>query len=134
MRVVVRTLVAVSMAIALVGPLASPGEAASAMQRLGYCGGDDWEPAVAAAPGGYVYVLITHYSGNTACDPADGANNARIMIQVSTNGGTTFTSPQVVSATPGGIAYPSQADPSIAVDPRTSAVYVAFLAYGLSGG
>jgi hypothetical protein len=28
--------------------------------QLGYCGGDDWEPAV-AVQGSYVYDVITHY-------------------------------------------------------------------------
>jgi hypothetical protein len=103
------------------------------VQRLGYCGGDDWEPAM-AADGSHVYVLITHYTGNTTCDPASGQNNSRIMIQVSNDGGKTFSAPSVVAPTPGGVAYPSQADPSIAVDKSTGAVYVGLLAYGLSGG
>jgi hypothetical protein len=101
--------------------------------ELGYCGGDDWEPTVAAG-GGRIYVLITHYQGDASCDPAAGRNNARIMIEVSTDGGKTFSAPRVVSRAPGGIAYPSQADPGIAVDPASGAVYVSFLAYGLSGG
>src|SRR6516164_3446120 len=96
-------------------------------QRLGYCGGDDWEPAM-ASDSGHVYVLITHFSGNTSCDPASGQNNSRIMIQVSSDGGKTFSAPDVVAPTPGGIAYPSQADPSITVDKATGAVYVSLLA------
>jgi hypothetical protein len=102
-------------------------------QRLGYCGGDDWEPTM-ASDSSHVYVLITHYAGSTACDPASGQNNSRIMIQVSSDGGRTFSAPAVVAPTPGGIAYPQQADPSITVDKTTGAVYVSFLAYGLSGG
>jgi len=89
---------------------------------------------MAAAGGGRLYVLITHYRGDTTCDPTDGLNHARIMIQVSTDDGTTFSAPRVVSETPGGIAYPSQADPAIDVDPASGDVYVSFLAYGLSGG
>jgi hypothetical protein len=85
--------------------------------ELGYCGGDDWEPTVAADGAGHIYVLITHYQGDTSCDPAAGLNHSRIMIQVSSGGGQTFSAPRVVSGTPGGIAYPSQADPAIAVDP-----------------
>jgi hypothetical protein len=102
-------------------------------QRLGYCGGDDWEPTM-ASDSSHVYVLITHYAGSTACDPASGQNNSRIMIQVSSDGGRTFSAPAVVAPTPGGIAYPQQADPAITVDKTTGAVYVSFLAYGLSGG
>ncbi len=127
----VAVLVAVVAAWGLAAPLAS--QAAVTVQRLGYCGGDDWEPTV-ASDGGHVYVLITHYAGNTACDPASGLNNSRIMIQVSSDGGTTFSAPAVVASTPGGLSYPSQADPSIAVDKSTGAVYVSLLAYGLSGG
>jgi hypothetical protein len=105
-----------------------------AVQPLGYCGGDDWEPTVAAGASGHVYVLITHYKGDTTCDPASGLNESRIMIQGSDDRGRTFSPPRVVSDAPGGIAYPSQADPSIAVDQSTGAVYVSFLAYGISGG
>jgi hypothetical protein len=112
---------------------ASAGVTAS-VQRLGYCGGDDWEPSVTADALGHVYVLITHFAGNTACDPASGLNDSRIMIQVSDDGGKTFGAPADVSSTPGGISYPKQADPSITVDPTTGVVYVAFLAYGFSGG
>src|SRR6516225_4993537 len=119
----------------LFSALAAPAASAAAPtpQRLGYCGGDDWEPAM-AADSGHVYVLITHYSGDTSCDPASGQNNSRIMIQVSSDGGRTFAPPAVVAPAPGGIAYPSQADPALAVDKATGAVYVSFLAYGLSGG
>lgn len=134
MRGLRRLVVAIGTTVAVLGLFTAPGSAATAVQRLGYCGGDDWEPTVTAASGGYVYVLITHYAGDTACDPASGQNNSRIMIQVSTDGGATFGSPQVVSNAPGGVAYPDQADPSIAVDRATGVVYVAFLAYGLSGG
>jgi len=119
----------------LFSALAAPAASAATPtpQRLGYCGGDDWEPAM-AADSGHVYVLITHYSGDTSCDPAAGQNNSRIMIQVSSDGGRTFAPPAVVAPAPGGIAYPSQADPAIAVDKATGAVYVSFLAFGLSGG
>src|SRR5712691_10851664 len=128
---VLTVLVAVAAAWALAGPAVS--QAAVIIQRLGYCGGDDWEPTV-ASDSTHVYILITHYTGNTACDPASGQNNSRIMIQSSSDGGKTFSAPAVVASTPGGISYPSQADPSIAIDGSTGAVYVSFLAYGLSGG
>jgi len=125
--------IALSAALLVLAPAAG-AQASFAVQRLGYCGGDDWEPTVAADASGHVYVLITHYAGDTTCDPASGLNNSRIMIQVSDDGGKTFSSPQAVSDDPGGIAYPSQADPSLAVDSSTGAVYVSFLAYGLNGG
>jgi hypothetical protein len=126
---------AVTLACAMaVAAAPAAGAAAPAPQRLGYCGGDDWEPAMASDASGHVYVLITHFAGSTTCDPAAGQNNSRIMIQVSSDGGKTFSAPAVVAPTPGGIAYPDQADPAIAVDKATGAVYVSFLAYGLSGG
>src|SRR6266849_8469625 len=129
------TLVIAALAVTMGWGLAAPAaaQAAVSVQRLGYCGGDDWEPAM-ASDSSHVYVLITHYAGDTSCDPASGQNGSRIMIQVSADGGKTFTAPAVVSNTPGGISYPSQADPAIAIDKATGAVYVSFLAYGLSGG
>jgi hypothetical protein len=129
------TLTALTMLCALIMVTAPAASAATpAPVRLGYCGGDDWEPAMASDSSGHVYVLITHFSGSTSCDPASGQNNSRIMIQVSADGGKTFSAPAVVAPAPGGIAYPQQADPAIAVDKATGAVYVSFLAYGLSGG
>ena len=130
---------ALPVAVLLVAVLAPvhPASAAPSLGgpvELGYCGGDDWEPTVAADHAGHIYVLITHYRGDTGCDPASGLNHARIMIQVSPDDGKTFSAPRVVADMPGGIAYPSQADPAIAVDPASGDVYVSFLAYGLSGG
>src|SRR5262249_37178910 len=86
------------------------------------------------ADSSHIYLLITHFAGNTSCDPTSGQNNSRIMIQVSSDGGKTFSAPPVVSNTPDAISYPSQADPAITIDKTTGAVYVSFLAYGLSGG
>ncbi len=131
------TLLAAFSAAATLAMIAAPAASATTtptVQRLGYCGGDDWEPAMASDSSGHVYVLITHYTGNTSCDPASGLNNSRIMIQVSSDAGKTFSAPAVVAPMPGGINYPSQADPSIAVDKATGDVYVSLLAYGLSGG
>ena len=130
---------ALPVAVLLVAVLAPVHPASAALSlggpvELGYCGGDDWEPTVAADHAGHIYVLITHYRGDTSCDPASGLNHARIMIQVSSDDGKTFSVPRVVADMPGGIAYPSQADPAIAVDPASGDVYVSFLAYGLSGG
>lgn len=122
----------------LAGLLASalPAVAASAPPsgpiRLGYCGGDDWEPAL-AVQGQHVYVAITHYTGNTSCDPASG-NPRAIYLQVSNDGGRTFTAPSpVFTGSVGGVTYTAQADPSVTVD-ASGRVYVAFLGYGISGG
>ncbi|HEX9035317.1 MAG TPA: hypothetical protein VF834_26035, partial [Streptosporangiaceae bacterium] len=53
-------LTAVLVAVIAASGLAAPaiGSAAVAVQRLGYCGGDDWEPAM-ASDSTHVYVLIT---------------------------------------------------------------------------
>lgn len=111
---------------------AASAAATSAPTRLGYCGGDDWEPAV-AVQGSYVYVVITHYVGAVSCDPASG-NPAAIYIQVSADRGSTFTSPRAVYTGPvGGVTYSKQADPAVAIDGAGN-VYVAFLDYGLNGG
>src|SRR5258708_4141034 len=125
------TLVIAALAVTMALGLAAPavGQAAVSVQRLGYCGGDDWEPTM-AADSSHVYVLITHYAGDTSCDPAAGQNNSRIMIQVSADGGKTFSPPAVGSHTPGGINYPSQADPAIAIDKATHAADVSFLTDG----
>jgi hypothetical protein len=99
--------------------------------HLGFCGGDDWEPE-AAHLGSTVYAVITHYAGDTTCDPASGAGNS-IDIQVSTDGGRTFGAPHpVFTGSVGGVSYPSQADPVVAVD--GGSVFVSFLGYGNSGG
>jgi hypothetical protein len=100
--------------------------------RLGYCGGDDWEPEF-ARDGAYVFVAITHYVGAPDCDPAS-ANGHAIYLQVSSDGGRTFGAPHPVFAAPlNGITYTSQADPSVTVGP-TGDVFVAFLGYGINGG
>src|SRR5215813_3317178 len=124
-------ILAIITALGLAAPATS--QAAVSVLRLGYCGGDDWEPAM-ASDSAHVYVLITHFPGNASCDPAAGQNNSRIMIQVSADGGKTFSAPAVVANTPGGISYPEQADPAIAIDKTTGAVFVSFLAFGQSGG
>ena len=116
---------------AAAAPAARPTPPAGPV-RLGFCGGDDWEPEL-AHQGSYVYVVITHYAGATACDPASGAPNS-IDIQVSTDGGRTFGPPTPVFTAPiGGVTYTRQADPVVAVD-ASGAVYVAYLGYGVNGG
>jgi hypothetical protein len=117
-----------------VSALAAPPSsgAPTAPIRLGFCGGDDWEPAI-AHQGLRVYVAITHYPGDIACDPAVGAANT-IDLQVSTDGGRTFGAPAPVWTAPiGGVTYNSQADPAVTVD-ASGVVYVAYLGYGVNGG
>jgi hypothetical protein len=100
--------------------------------RLGFCGGDDWEPELAHR-GTTVAVAITHYAGDTTCDPGSGAGNS-IDIQVSSDGGRTFNAPHpVFTGSVGGVSYPSQADPVVAFD-GSGNIVVSFLGYGNSGG
>lgn len=126
----VRVFAVVAAALLLVAVPASG--AGSGPTRLGYCGGDDWEPAF-AVHGSLVVDAITHYVGNTSCDPASG-NPAGIYVQVSTNGGASFGAPHVVWNQPvGGVTYSAQADPNVAIDPSGN-VYVSFLDFGNNGG
>jgi hypothetical protein len=125
-------LFAVMIALLVLGALPAAAAPASQPLRLGYCGGDDWEPET-AIQGSYVVVAITHYVGNTTCDPAAGSS-AAIYDQVSSNGGKTFSSPHIVwNQAVGGATYPSQADPDVAIDPSGN-VYVSFLGLGPSHG
>lgn len=113
---------------------ASPRVAAApaAPVRLGFCGGDDWEPTL-VRQGSLIVVAITHYPGATACDAASGAANS-IDIQTSTDGGVTWTAPHPAWTAPvAGVTYTKQADPSLAID-AVGNVYLAFLGYGINGG
>lgn len=100
--------------------------------RLGYCGGDNWEPTLAKS-GSLIVVAITHYAGDPTCDPASASPTA-IYVQTSTNGGASWTAPHAAWTAPvGGVTYAKQADPSLAIDSLGN-IYLAFLGYGLNGG
>ena len=118
------------------GPFRQPGTGTSvpagAATRLGFCGGDDWEPEIATDDGSYVYVVLAHFPGDPTCDPSS-ANPNRVYIQVSSDGGKTFGPQHVVADKIGGVDYPRQVDCVVTVDPVTGAVYVSFLVYGLQG-
>jgi hypothetical protein len=97
---------------------------------MGFCGGDDWEPEVAAAPDRrHVYVVWAHFPGDPTCDPASGNPN-RVYIRVSDDGGKTFGRAHVVAEKVSGLDYPRQVDCVVTVDPKTGAVFVSFLVYG----
>jgi hypothetical protein len=55
-------LVAVVVVCGLLGLSQAAGAAPTGPVRIGFCGGDDWEPAFAAA-GSRVYVAWTHFVG-----------------------------------------------------------------------
>lgn len=107
-----------------IGATAIPGEAT----RLGFCGGDDWEPEIASDSLGFIYVVWAHFPGDPTCDPAS-SNPLRVYIQVSDDGGQMFTPPRVVSDAPDGISYPNQIDATVTTN-QQGAVFVCFLVYG----
>jgi hypothetical protein len=111
------------------GHVAAPADGAT---RLGFCGGDDWEPEVASDLVGHVYVVWAHFPGEPTCDPAS-ANPRRVYIQVSNDGGRTFGPPKVVADKPGGVFYPKQVDSTVTVNEQ-GVVFVCFLAYGRVAG
>jgi BNR repeat-like domain len=97
-------------------PLASANGAAGArfspQHRVGFPAGDDWEPATATDRHGHVFVLYKHYdvAGRPTCAGCD----RHVLLQVSADGGRTWTDPRPVA--PGPVAG-GQYDPQIAVDP-----------------
>ncbi|MGH3065004.1 MAG: sialidase family protein [Gaiellaceae bacterium] len=99
---------------------ASPA-AFSVPLRLGFATGDDWEPALAADRFGHVYALWNHYGDDPACP---GCPSPHMELQVSSDGGQTWSSPRPLVPDPPAEHH----DPQIVVDPvdgRT--VYAAFM-------
>lgn len=96
--------------------------------NVGFCGGDDWEPEVAADRLGHVYIVLAHFPGDPSCDPASGPPR-EIYARASSDGGQTF-GPLVAIPR---LGYPSVVDCVVTVDEATGDVYVSFLAYGKPG-
>jgi hypothetical protein len=92
--------------------------------NVGFCGGDDWEPEIAAA-GEHVYVGIAHFPGDPSCDPAS-AGPREIFVRASGDSGSSF-GPLVALPR---LGYPNVVDVVLAIDDVTGDVYVSFLAYG----
>lgn len=101
---------------------------ANGATNVGFCGGDDWEPEIAADSAGHVYVVLAHFPGDPSSDPASGTAR-EIYVRASMDGGQTFG--QLVPLPRMG--YPSVVDCVITVDEETGAIYVSFLAYGKPG-
>lgn len=104
---------------------ASPPAAAPSFEapvRLGFHHGDDWEPSIAADALGHVYTFSTHYVGFNGGatgqdDPSCTVNGSacgspHMILQVSSNGGATFSPPRAPFPT-----STRQDDPQIVVDP-----------------
>jgi hypothetical protein len=124
--------------VSLVLPIASASPRSSVADMLalvgtdatnmGLCGGDDWEPEIAADLAGHVFVVLAHFPGDPTCDPASGTQR-EIYVRASLDGGQTF-GPLVALPR---LGYPSVVDCVITVDEETGAIYVSFLAYGKGG-
>ena len=130
----VRTLTTIGAALALAfattaTAFAAPPLAFAPETRLGFPGGDDWEPAIAADRLGHVYVLWSHYvdyAGLGAGDidptcPTCGSPHSD--LQISNDNGATFGAPFAPWPTD-----TRQDDPQIVVDPADgTTVYAAFM-------
>jgi BNR/Asp-box repeat len=105
-------------------PASPPGF--SFPERLGFLGGDDWEPSIAADRFGHVYALWTHYTpGGGNPDPScPECPSPHMELQISSDGGETWSDPRALVPD----AAARQDDPQIVVDPvdgRT--VYAGFM-------
>jgi BNR repeat protein len=128
---VLRVVVVLLLAAAVVGAAApaATGPTFTFPVRLGFPGGDDWEPAVAADRSSHVYAVWSHYvgfGGGTAGDPdptCPECASPHTVLQVSDDGGTTWSAPRALS--PG---TTRQDDPQIVVDAGDGrTVYAAFM-------
>jgi hypothetical protein len=80
--------------------------------------GDDWEPAVAADGRGNIYYMTTHLSGIPGCSLC---SQDTMVIQVSHDGGRTFTGPSPLN-----ISSAAQFDPQVKVN-AAGVVFVSYL-------
>ncbi len=110
-----------ALGIALLLSVSSAGAAAvgfSTPTRMGYPAGDDWEPAVSSDGLGNVYVLVTHFGGVPGCAAC---GNPTMLVQVSHDGGATFTAP-----TPLTVNGASQYDPQVKIN-ADGVVFVSYM-------
>src|SRR6058998_2587766 len=112
--------ISLGLAVVLVLSIVSgAGSPLTAPMPMGYPpGGDDWEPAVASDGQGNVYYLTTHLSGVPGC-PACSVDT--MVIQVSHDGGRTFTAPAPLT-----ISSAVQFDPQVKVN-SAGVVFVSYL-------
>jgi hypothetical protein len=94
--------------------------------RLGFQGGDDWEPAIAGDHFGHVYVLWPHYYASVSDIPGCSAcPSPTALLQISNDRGKTWSAPRVV--TPNNLGT-YQVDTQIVVDPLDGkTVYASWL-------
>ncbi|HEV8403759.1 MAG TPA: sialidase family protein [Candidatus Limnocylindrales bacterium] len=96
----------------------TPKVAFVAPVRLGFPGGDDWEPSTAADRFGHVYAFFTHYVGYAGGATGDvdptcpDCGSPHMDLQVSNDGGATWSEPRAPFPT-----LTREDDPQIVVDP-----------------
>jgi hypothetical protein len=108
---------------------AVPPPSFSTPANIGFAGGDDWEPSIAADSSGHVYALWTHYvdyagTGAGDIDPScPTCASPHMVIAISADGGATFGPPHALA--PSDVR---QDDPQIVVDAADgSTVYAAYM-------
>ncbi len=97
---------------------AGRGTSFSTPAVIGFVGGDDWEPDVAADGRGNVYVAWAHYGGVPGCGAC---GSPAALIEVSHDGGETFGAPMALNP-----ASVYQVDLQVAVN-ADGIVWVAYL-------
>src|SRR2546421_12043319 len=106
-------------ALFVIVSIALPEAAVARAQRfstpifIGYHGGDDWEPDIAADREGHVYVAGAHYGGGPGSDTC---SNPASLIAGSTDGGEPLGGPRPLHAPPLVESAPLPIDSSRQVD------------------
>ena len=117
--------------LAFQAPVAAvpPGPTFSFPTQIGFAGGDDWEPSIAADRLGHVYLMWTHYvdyagGGAGDVDPScPTCPSPHMVVRVSSDGGATFGPLHALAP-----SDQRQDDPQIAVDAGDgTTVYAAFM-------
>ena len=106
-----------------------PGPTFSFPAQIGFAGGDDWEPSIAADRLGHVYLMWTHYvdyagGGAGDIDPScPTCPSPHMVVRVSSDGGASFGPLHALAPSDA-----RQDDPQIAVDAGDgTTVYAAFM-------
>ena len=122
-------LLVVSLAVPLSVGAVPPGPSFGVPRQIGFAGGDDWEPSIAADRHGHVYALWTHYVGYAGGGAGDvdpscpTCASPHLVISISADGGSTFGALHALA--PSGLR---QDDPQIVVDAADGrTVYAAFM-------
>ena len=123
------TALAVTLAAASPVGAVPPTPVFTSPAQIGFAGGDDWEPSIAADTLGHVYLLWTHYvdyagGGAGDVDPScPSCPSPHMVLRVSSDGGATFGPMRAIAPSDA-----RQDDPQIAVDAGDGrTVYAAFM-------